>query len=132
MTKEKIHQTSLVLANLMVILGDVLDSVIYNAEEFAERDGYTIRHETKRYLKAAAHDCRMAGQAMREVSVSTQLGIGEDSDILLALIWLIIDRTGGNRDEMNKMYNDIKANRESALSLPLTFLERNAEIAPTE
>lgn len=124
--ESKNEMMSRVTANLMIILGDVLDSAVTLASDYAARTNKAIRHDSKRFIKAAAHNAKMAGMAIREASEDSQIKIGDDSDVLLALILLAIDRTGGDIDSMTLLYETFKKKVPSALNLPLESIEKIA------
>lgn len=116
-----------VLGNLIMRMGDALEMTVAMAEDYAKKCGSgPLRFEIKRYMKAAAHNAHLAGRAVRESSDETQISVGDDADVLVAMILMLIDRTSGCPTGMEGMYRDIKKKYPSVLDLDLSDVEKNA------
>lgn len=116
-----------VLGNLVMRMGDALEMCVTMAEDYAKRCGSgPLRFEIRRYMKAAAHSAHLAGRAVRESSDETQISVGDDADVLVAMILMLIDRTSGAPNGMKGMYEDIKKKYPSVLDIDLSDVEKNA------
>lgn len=115
-----------VFGNLIMRLGDTLEMSIAMAEDYAKECNNQFRFEIKRYMKQAAHSAKLAGRAVRESSEETQMSVGEDADILLAMLLMLIDRCSGSPVGMKGIYTEIKKTYPSVLDLDLSKIEKNA------
>lgn len=115
-----------VYGNLIMRLGDTLEMSIAMAEDYARECNNQFRFEIRRFMKAAAHNAHLAGMAVRESSEETQISVGDDADVLLAMLLMLIDRTSGSPVGMKGMYEEIKKAYPSVLDLDLSRVEKNA------
>ena len=123
----EIDKKLVVLGNLVMRMGDALEMCVVMAEDYARRCGSgLLRHEIKRHMRAAAHNAHLAGRAVRESSDATQISVGDDSDVLLAMTLMLIDRTSGSPEGMKAMYGEIKRRYPSVLGIDLSDVESNA------
>lgn len=94
--------------NLTYVLVDVLETLLYDLRSEMRKQGYELRHDTKRNFNTAiAAICRLK-QDVDKTQFSTQENFGNDSDCLLAFIRLLVDRCGDDDKKMFEFYNFIK------------------------
>lgn len=123
----EVDKKLVVLGNLVMRMGDALEMAVAMAEDYAKRTkSGSLRFEIKRYMRAAAHNAHLAGRAVRESSDETQISVGDDADVLIAMLLMLIDRTSGSPTGMKSMYGEIKKKYPSVLDIDLSDVEKNA------
>jgi len=123
----EVDKKLVVLGNLVMRMGDALEMCVTMAEDYAKRTkSGSLRFEIKRYMRAAAHNAHLAGRAVRESSNETQISVGDDADVLIAMLLMLIDRTSGSPTGMKGMYGEIKKKYPSVLDIDLSDVEKNA------
>lgn len=123
----EVDKKLVVLGNLVMRMGDALEMAVAMAEDYAKRTkSGSLRFEIKRYMRAAAHNAHLAGRAVRESSDETQISVGDDADVLVAMLLMLIDRTSGSPTGMKGMYGEIKKKYPSVLDIDLSDVEKNA------
>ena len=123
----EVDKKLVVLGNLVMRMGDALEMTVAMAEDYAKRTkSGSLRFEIKRYMRAAAHNAHLAGRAVRESSDETQISVGDDADVLVAMLLMLIDRTSGSPTGMKGMYGEIKKKYPSVLDIDLSDVEKNA------
>lgn len=96
--------------NLTYILADMLERVMMSAEERMRYEvGKGFINEQKRYYNAALHNVRRMRQFMGWSNEKEQEDFGNDSDMLLAFLWLIVDRCGEDDRKLFKFYEYVKS-----------------------
>jgi hypothetical protein len=105
--------------NLAYVLADMLESCMMLAEELAKREtGQRLEMEQKRYFNAALHNVRMMRKAMNKSNGQEQEDFGNDCDMMLAFLWLLVDRCGEDDKRLFKFYEYIKS-FPSVMGFPL-------------
>lgn len=94
--------------NLTYVLVDVVETLLYDLRSEMRKQGYELRHDTKRNFNAAITAIRRLKQDIDKTQFSTQENFGNDSDSLLAFIRLLVDRCGDDDKKMFEFYNFIK------------------------
>lgn len=83
-------------------------ALLYDLRSEMGKQGYELRHDTKRNFNTAITAIRRLKQDVDKTQFSTQENFGNDSDCLLAFIRLLVDRCGDNDKKMFEFYNYIK------------------------
>jgi len=73
------------------------------------KDGFELRHETKRNYNTAITSIRKLKRNVDHCSDETQEHFGNDSDMLYQVIKLLIDRCGSDDMKLFQFYNYIKS-----------------------
>ena len=94
--------------NLTYVLVDVVETLLYDLRSEMRKQGYELRHDTKRNFNTATTAIRRLKQDVDKTQFSTQENFGNDSDCLLAFIRLLVDRCGDDDKKMFEFYNFIK------------------------
>lgn len=94
--------------NLTYVLVDVVETLLYDLRSEMRKQGYELRHDTKRNFNTAITAIRKLKQDVDKTQFSTQENFGNDSDCLLAFIRLLVDRCGDDDRKMFEFYNFIK------------------------
>lgn len=94
--------------NLTYVLVDVTETLLYDLRSEMRKQGYELRHDTKRNFNTAITAIRRLKQDVDKTQFSTQENFGNDSDCLLAFIRLLVDRCGDDDRKMFEFYNFIK------------------------
>lgn len=94
--------------NLTYVLVDVVETLLYDLKSEMRKQGYELRHDTKRNFNTAITAIRRLKQDVDKTQFSTQENFGNDSDCLLAFIRLLVDRCGDDDRKMFEFYNFIK------------------------
>jgi hypothetical protein len=96
--------------NLTYLLADMLEGCMMEVDELARREtGQRLQQEAKRYYNAAIHNVRKMLKAMNTSSDKEQEDFGNDSDMLMAVLWLFIDRCGEDDTKAYRFYEYIKS-----------------------
>lgn len=94
--------------NLTYVLVDVVETLLYDLRSEMRKQGYELRHDTKRNFNTAITAIRRLKLDVDKSQFSTQENFGNDSDCLLAFIRLLVDRCGDDDRKMFEFYNFIK------------------------
>lgn len=94
--------------NLTYVLVDVVETLLYDLRSEMRKQGYELRHDTKRNFNTATTAIRRLKLDVDKSQFSTQENFGNDSDCLLAFIRLLVDRCGDDDRKMFEFYNFIK------------------------
>lgn len=78
--------------NLTYVLVDVTETLLYDLRSEMRKQGYELRHDTKRNFNTAITAIRRLKQDVDKTQFSTQENFGNDSDCLLAFIRLLDSR----------------------------------------
>lgn len=97
------------ITNIVFVLADVLESNLINMQEEFKKNGFELRHEAKRSFNTALANIQKLRREVNKCSKSTQDNFGNDSDMLNALMLMIIDRCGDDDMFHFKLYNYIKS-----------------------
>jgi hypothetical protein len=97
------------ITNIVFVLADVLESNLINMQEEFKKNGFELRHEAKRSFNTALANIKKLRREVDRCSESTQDNFGKDSDMLNALMLMIIDRCGDDDMFHFKLYNYIKS-----------------------
>ena len=97
------------ITNIVFVLADVLESNLINMQEEFKKNGFELRHEAKRSFNTALANIKKLRREVDRCSDSTQDNFGKDSDMLNALMLMIIDRCGDDDMFHFKLYNYIKS-----------------------
>ena len=97
------------ITNIVFVLADVLESNLINMQEEFKKNGFELRHEAKRSFNTALANIKKLRREVDRCSESTQDNFGKDSDMLNALMLMIIDRCGDDDLFHFKLYNYIKS-----------------------
>lgn len=99
----------LIRTNLLYNLADMLESLLVDTCDRHKQIGFELRMDVKRNYNAVIHHCRLIRMDVRKTSQETQEWLGIDSDMLLAMVLLLVDRCGEDDMMMWKIFNYIKA-----------------------
>lgn len=94
--------------NLTYVLVDVVETLLYDLRSEMRKQGYELRHDTKRNFNTAITAIRRLKKDVDKTQFATQENFGNDSDCLLAFIRLLVDRCGDDDRKMFEFYNFIK------------------------
>lgn len=94
--------------NLTYVLVDVVETLLYDLRSEMRKQGYELRHDTKRNFNTAITSIRKLKLDVDKTKESTQENFGNDSDCLLAFIRLLVDRCGDDDRKLFEFYNYIK------------------------
>lgn len=97
------------ITNIVFVLADVLESNLINMQEEFKKNGFELRHEAKRSFNTALANIKKLRREVDRCSESTQDNFGKDSDMLNAIMLMIIDRCGDDDMFHFKLYNYIKS-----------------------
>lgn len=97
------------ITNIVFVLADVLESNLISMQEEFKKNGFELRHEAKRSFNTALANIKKLRMEVNKCSESTQDNFGKDSDMLNALMLMIIDRCGDDDMFHFKLYNYIKS-----------------------
>ena len=97
------------ITNIVFVLADVLETNLINMQEEFKNNGFELRHEAKRSFNTALANIKKLRREVNRCSESTQDNFGNDSDMLNALMLMIIDRCGDDDMFHFKLYNYIKS-----------------------
>ena len=97
------------ITNIVFVLADVLESNLINMQEEFRKNGFELRHEAKRSFNTALANIKKLRREVDRCSESTQDNFGKDSDMLNAIMLMIIDRCGDDDLFHFKLYNYIKS-----------------------
>ena len=97
------------ITNIVFVLADVLESNLINMQEEFKKNGFELRHEAKRHFNTALANIKKLRREVDRCSESTQDNFGNDSDMINAMILMIIDRCGDDDMFHFKLYNYIKS-----------------------
>ena len=82
------------ITNIVFVLADVLESNLISMQDEFKKNGFELRHEAKRIFNTALANIKKLRREVNKCSESTQDNFGNDSDMLNALMIMIIDRCG--------------------------------------
>lgn len=94
--------------NLLYVLADMLEMMLMDTSEKYKAIGYTLRQDVKRNYNAVIKCMKNLRFDVRRCRETTQDAVGNDSDMLMAILLMLIDRTGDDDMELFKFYNYIK------------------------
>ena len=97
------------ITNIVFVLADVLESNLISMQDEFKKNGFELRHEAKRSFNTALENIKKLRREVNKCSESTQDNFGNDSDMLNALMLMIIDRCGDDDMFHFKLYNYIKS-----------------------
>ena len=97
------------ITNIIFVLADVLESNLISMQDEFKKNGFELRHEAKRSFNTALSNIKKLRREVDKCSESTQDNFGNDSDMLNALMLMIIDRCGDDDMFHFKLYNYIKS-----------------------
>lgn len=106
--EEKINPL-VVKTNLLFSLVDVVETLLMDMSRDMKRQGRELRFDIKRNFNMAIRGVRGLKSVVKEINEKDQDVFGYDSDILYALLLLIVDRVGADDLIAFKLYNYIKA-----------------------
>lgn len=95
--------------NLLFSLVDVVETLLMEMEHDMRLQRREMHFSTKRNFNMAIRGVRGLKSLVKQTSEETQVAFGCDTDILYALIMLIVDRTGEDDMKTFRLYNYIKA-----------------------
>ena len=97
------------ITNIVFVLADVLESNLISMQDEFKKNGFELRHEAKRSFNTALANIKKLRREVNKCSESTQDNFGKDSDMLNALMLMIIDSCGDDDMFHFKLYNYIKS-----------------------
>lgn len=106
--EEKINPL-VVKTNLLFSLVDVVETLLMDMSRDMKRQGRELRFDIKRNFNMAIRGVRGLKSVVKEINEKDQDVFGYDSDIIYALLMIIVDRTGDDDMKSFKLYNYIKA-----------------------
>lgn len=89
-------------ANVSYVIADLLETNLVEMSEYLNKHGFKLKQEAKMEFNKALHATRAIRRDVRFASIQTQEDYADDSDILNALVMVLIDRIG---DDKNMAYN---------------------------
>jgi hypothetical protein len=107
-TKDEIIRNARITTNIAYIMIDVVHSALFDMEQATKRANMEMRHDLKRYYKAAMHNLDMMLKEVNKIDVNVQEKFGDDGDMIYQFIKLLIDRCGEDNNEIFKFYNYVK------------------------
>lgn len=97
-----------------------METNLMDLEEEFRREGFMLKHEAKRQLNIAIKSIRRLIGEINKCNNSTQEYFADDSDVLNALIKLMVDRYGDNHYKALRMYNILEKLGSENTGIPLS------------
>jgi hypothetical protein len=94
--------------NITYVLVDLLEYNLMEMEETLKKHGLGLRHEAKREFNIALRATRNIRREVRFADMNTQEDYADDSDILNALVMVLIDRIGDDKNMAYNIYEHLK------------------------
>jgi hypothetical protein len=94
--------------NITYVLADLLEYNLMEMEETLKKHGLGLRHEAKREFNIALRATRNIRREVRFADMNTQEDYADDSDILNALVMVLIDRIGDDKNMAYNIYEHLK------------------------
>lgn len=104
--------------NIVFVLTDVLETNLMEMQQAFRKEGFELRHDTKRNFNTAIAAIKRLRRDLDHCSETTQENFGNDSDMVNAMLLTLIDRCGDDDKFAYRMYEYIKS-FPSKLSLEL-------------
>lgn len=95
--------------NICYMLADLMEMSLMDLNEIFEDAGLILHHAQKKYFKGAIHNVRNLIKEVSHTPQLTQISFGNDSDMMRAMMLLILDRCGEDDEIMWKFYEYIKS-----------------------
>lgn len=106
--------------NFLWILADVMECNLLDLEAEFKKEGFILRHDAKRQMNTAIKSIRRLIGEVNKCNMTTQEYFAEDSDILNALIKIMVDRYGDNHYKALRMYNILEKLKSENTGIPLS------------
>ena len=106
--------------NIVFVLTDVLETNLMEMQQTFRKEGFELRHDTKRNFNTAIAAIKRLRRDLDHCSETTQENFGNDSDMVNAMLLTLIDRCGDDDEFAYRMYEYIKS-FPSKLDLDLDF-----------
>lgn len=95
--------------NIVFVLTDVLETNLMDMENEYRKQGFGLRHDTKRNYNTTIASIKKIKRDVDHCSQETQENFGNDADVVNALLLTLIDRCGDDDELAFKFYNYIKS-----------------------
>lgn len=106
------------ITNIVFVLTDVLETNLLEMQQQYKKEGFELRHDSKRNFNAAIAAIKRLKRDLDHCSANTQENYGNDADMVNAMLLTLIDRCGDDDEFAFKLFNYIKS-FPSKLSLEL-------------
>jgi hypothetical protein len=95
--------------NICYMLADLMEMSLMDLEEIFENNNLKLHHAQKKFFKGALMNVRGLIKEVSHTPQLTQISFGNDSDMMRAMMLLILDRCGEDDEIMWKFYEYIKS-----------------------
>jgi hypothetical protein len=109
---------------LLFALADVVDENLLGLTRIAGLSGFVMRQEVKRDYNKVVAAIRQLRLRVDSCSERTIDNFGDDSDILNAIILMVIDRWGEDDRIAKQIYEHIKAMPSQGMLTGIDYLDR--------
>lgn len=97
------------ITNIVFVLTDVLETNLLEMQQQYKKEGFELRHDSKRNFNTAIAAIRRLKRDLDHCSVNTQENYGNDADMVNAMLLTLIDRCGDDDEFAFKLFNYIKS-----------------------
>ena len=92
-----------------IVLTDVLETNLLEMQQQYKKEGFELRHDSKRNFNAAIAAINRLKRDLDHCSANTQENYGNDADMINAMLLTLIDRCGDDDEFAFKLFNYIKS-----------------------
>ncbi len=97
------------ITNIVFVLTDVLETNLLEMQQQYKKEGFELRHDSKRNFNAAIAAINRLKRDLDHCSANTQENYGNDADMINAMLLTLIDRCGDDDEFAFKLFNYIKS-----------------------
>lgn len=95
--------------NICYMLADMMEVSLMDLQDVFAEHKLKLHHAQKKYFKGAIMNARELVKQVSHTPELTQISYGNDSDMMHAMMLLLIDRCGEDDEIMFKFYEYIKS-----------------------
>lgn len=106
--------------NFLFIMVDIMECNLLELEELMKKQGSGMRYDVKRQFNIAIKAIRGILKQINSCDIETQNYFADDSDVLNALIKMMVDRYGDNHYKALRMYNILERLKSEDTGIPLS------------
>lgn len=106
--------------NFLFIMVDIMECNLLELEELMRKQGSGMRYDVKRQFNIAIKAIRGILKQINRCGIETQNYFADDSDVLNALIKMMVDRYGDNHYKALRMYNILERLKSEDTGIPLS------------
>lgn len=106
--------------NFLFIMADIMECNLLELQELMRKEGSEMRFDIKRQFNIAIKAIRnLSNQVINKCDIETQEYFADDSDVLNALIRMLVDRYGDNHYKALRIYNILEKLKSEDTGIPL-------------